>query len=407
MDSQQDALDKEAQAYEEAMNKFVENLRDNLKLALEDMDSFITGVTSAVTANAPTILSVYESLNIALDDALLSPWQEITDAMEGFTTDGGLAIMNSWVEEGGTFDTFATNATEYLTSIWSDTNVDPNNAFSDAVTSKINGIKTSIQKNVAEAKESLSSLYSDVKDTDLRPNVSDNDDNSGGGTFNASDGNSMSKSDVAKLQEVLNKVFKENLSIDGDYGPATTSAVKRAQKTIGATQDGYYGPDTRAKMAEYMRTKWMSEYGGSSMYNQAIQMYIGKLPTTYYAKGTLGISRDEWAITDELGDELVLVPGANGNLSYMRKGTSVIPASLTENLVEWGRLNPDMLKVGGGANINMISNAINKPEINLDIAEFLHVDKVDKDTMADLEKFVDKKMNDLVRKLNYSIKKFK
>ena len=90
----------------------------------------------------------------------------------------------------------------------------------------------------------------------------------------------------------------------------------------------------------------------------------------------------------------------------MRKGTSVVPADITANLVEWGKLNPDMLKVGG-ANINMISNAINKPEINLDIAEFLHVDKVDKDTMPELEKFVDKKMNELVRQLNYGIKKFK
>ena len=59
--------------------------------------------------------------------------------------------------------------------------------------------------------------------------------------------------------------------------------------------------------------------------------------TTMYAKGTTGTKRNQWAITDEpqFGDELVLVPTAQGNLSYMRKGTSVIPADLAANLMEW------------------------------------------------------------------------
>ena len=405
MDSQKQALDDDAQAYEDAMNEFVENLRTNLDLALDDMDAFITGVTSVVTANAPTILGIYKDLGVAVDDALLNPWQEITNEMSGFTTEGGLAMMNAWAADGGAFDTFSANASSYLTSIWSDTNVDPDNVFENAITSKIEGIKSSIQSNVAEIKTSLSGIYSDVKDITLRPVLSGDDDSGGGGVYNPSDGNSMLKSDVAKLQEILNEVFNENLSVDGDYGSKTTEAVKRAQSTIGATADGYYGPDTRAKMANYIRTQWMAGYGGSSMYGEALELYIGKLPTSYYAKGTLGTSRNEWAMTDELGDELVMIPGKNGNLSFMRKGTSVVPADITANLVEWGKLNPDMMKVGGGANINMISNALIQPEFNFEFDSLVHVDNCSQETLKDLEKMVDNKINQFSKQMNYAIKR--
>ena len=55
----------------------------------------------------------------------------------------------------------------------------------------------------------------------------------------------------------------------------------------------------------------------------------------------------------------------------------------------------------------MISNAITKPEFNFDVENFLKVERVDKDTLPELEKMMDKKIDNLVRQLNYSLKKFK
>ena len=174
---------------------------------------------------------------------------------------------------------------------------------------------------------------------------------------------------------------------------------------MGATQDGYYGPNTEKAMRTYIQQTWQANNNGSSMIGQGIQKMLAMLPTSYYAQGTLGTSRDEWAITDELGDELVLVPGTNGNLSFMRKGTSVVPADITSNLVEWGKLNPDMLKVGGGANINMISNAVMKPELNFEFDSLVHVDNCSQETLKDLEKMVDNKINQFSKQMNYAIKR--
>ena len=129
----------------------------------------------------------------------------------------------------------------------------------------------------------------------------------------------------------------------------------------------------------------------------------------YLSKGTLGTKKDQWAITDEpwFGDELVLIPGKDGNLSYMRKGTSVIPAAITENLVEWGKLNPNMMNMPNATpNINMISNAIHQPQYDFSFDSLVHVDHCDQNTLKDLEKMVDNKIDKFSRDLNYGLKKY-
>ena len=124
-----------------------------------------------------------------------------------------------------------------------------------------------------------------------------------------------------------------------------------------------------------------------------------------YAKGTIGTTKDQWAITDEIGDELVLVPGPNGNLSFMRKGTSVVPSDITTNLVEWGKLNPDMLNTANPtAGINMISNAINKPELNISFDSLIKAENITEETLPAVKKLVTQELNRFTKELNYALK---
>lgn len=128
-----------------------------------------------------------------------------------------------------------------------------------------------------------------------------------------------------------------------------------------------------------------------------------------YAKGTLGTKKDEWAITDEswIGEEITLAAGKNGQLQYLKKGSAVMPADISANLVEWGKLNPNMMDLTNPTtNINMINNAVSKPELNLTFDSLVHVDHCDEDTLKNLEKMVDTKINDFSKQLNYSVKKF-
>lgn len=58
--------------------------------------------------------------------------------------------------------------------------------------------------------------------------------------------------DVKRLQNSLNLVFGEKLAVDGDFGPATEAAVKRAQSKLKVTADGEYGPQTANALKKHI-----------------------------------------------------------------------------------------------------------------------------------------------------------
>jgi len=395
--SQQEALEAESIAYEETMNRFVENLRTNLDLALQDMDTFIQGVTSAVTVNAPTILDTYNSLGIALDSAIVDPWQSAIDAMgeDGYSGEEGLGLMNSWVAEGGVFSTFSTKATDYLTSVWDDANVDPGDAFATAVSNKVNGIVTSIQKNVETAKGYLQDLY-DVQDT----SVYTGGGGGGGGYVPQGSPQPAYSKDVENLQKILNKFFGTNITANGIFDDTTRAAVKKMQKKIGVLNNGVYNKQTYEALMAYLNKQPVG-----SWFRQVGFGIPGPMPQ--YAKGTTGTPRDEWAITDEpkFGDELVLVPGKDGNLSFVRKGTGIVPADMTQKLFELAQIpTSDLMNKNLTAIVPNITKNDFKNEFNFE--SLVHVDTVDSDTLPKLEQMVDKKIDDFSKALNYSLKRF-
>lgn len=226
-----------------------------------------------------------------------------------------------------------------------------------------------------------------------------------------------SESDVKALQNVLNSLFGAGLTVDGKYGNATKSSVMRAQRTmynygIGSmkSQDGLYGYSTRAAMVSYINGKInaLREQGGSSAVGQAIQRYNtikGMLPKAFYAKGTLGTKQDQWAITDEpqYGDELVLIPNKNGNLSYMRKGTSVVPADLTKKIIDIAQSQTS--EIGN----NLIKVSIPSVDVNNNIEltfdTLLRVENATQETIPELKKLVQEQLDIFSRKLNYGIKR--
>lgn len=59
------------------------------------------------------------------------------------------------------------------------------------------------------------------------------------------------------------------------------------------------------------------------------------------AAGDVSVSKSGIYNVNELGDELIVPP--KGNFDYLKKGTGVVPANLTKNLMDWGKFNPKNL----------------------------------------------------------------
>ena len=73
----------------------------------------------------------------------------------------------------------------------------------------------------------------------------------------------------------------------------------------------------------------------------------------------------------------------------MRKGTSVIPADLTNNLMDWGQLNPNDLNASN--NVNLVSNQISESEVKLGV----NIDGSAQNNIPGLGKSVTEYINDL------------
>ena len=267
------------------------------------------------------------------------------------------------------------------------------------------------------------STPTDTTTPNLTTNQNPDSDSGGGGGGGGSDSWIYSEQERVKaLQRLLKEVFGYDLGtygknkdgIDGIYGSdgsKTREAVKKMQKKIGVPVNGKYDDTTRRALPGYLDS--MIHAATNNDHPEAAELYRkyrNNLPPYLFAKGTLGTKKDQWAITDEswIGEEITLAAGKNGQLQYLKKGSAVMPADISANLVEWGKLNPNMMGISNMTEgINLMSNYINKPEIKIDVENFLNVGTVSRDTLPELEKLMDKKIDTFAKQLNASIRKFK
>ena len=385
-DTQSEALDKEAEAYEESMNNFIEGLRTGLDEATRNMDEFLMGVTSMVMYNADTVLTKYEETNLPLTKELTNPWEEAKKATSSYSGNA-IDLMNQWTKEGGFFAQFNSTGTTNLKSPWS-AGTTAANSFKTSVSTVMSGVVSNIATNVKTASGELSKLYQQIQDTEKR--ASDANvviSGSGAGGSGGSGGY------VAPQKKYYVTAFLDM----GSRSLSVTKSDADASKAMSAAKIAILG--------EYEKVKGNS-ISAESAWQRTWRNKV-KYTTQYYAKGTFGTKRDEWAITDEpqFGEELVLVPGKDGNLSFVRKGTGIVPADMTQKLFELAQIPmSDLMNKNLTAIVPNITKNDFKNEFNFE--SLVHVDTVDSDTLPKLEKMVDKKIDDFSRALNYSLKRF-
>ena len=383
-DAQSEALDKEAEAYETSMTNMIEGLRTSLETATANMDEFLMGVTSMVMYNADTVLSKYEETNLPLTKELTNPWEEAKKATEAYSGNA-LDLMSQWTKEGGFFAQFNATGTTNLQSPWS-AGTTAANSFKTSVSTVMSGVVSNIATNVRTASGELSKLYQQIQDTEKRASDA-NVIVSGSGSSSDSGG-----------YVVPQKKYYVNAYLDmGGRSLSVTKSGSTAAEAMSAAKIAILGEYEKVKgNSASAESSWLKSWKNKVKYT-----------TQYYAKGTTGTPRDEWAITDEpqFGDELVLVPGKDGNLSFMRKGTGVVPADMTQKLFELAQIpTSDLMNKNLTAIVPNITKNDFKNEFNFE--SLVHVDTVDSDTLPKLEKMVDKKIDDFSRALNYSLKKF-
>lgn len=249
-------------------------------------------------------------------------------------------------------------------------------------------------------------------------------------SFSEKFGLSMS-STVEELQKVADEYKKIMDEIDG-YGEKVVDQVntntktyqnadKKEQKQEGkSSTSSEYGTYT-VKSGDNLWAIAEKQLGAGSRWQEIYNLnkdiisnpdliqpgWNLKIPK--YAKGTIGTPKDGLSILDELGEELQLIPDGNGRLAYMKKGTGVIPADLTANLMEWGKLDPTNMLEQNKPQIGVSPSVVNNTtEIHIDasVGELLHVEHLDGNNPAELTKAIDKAWDKRMKELNGYMRRY-
>lgn len=201
--------------------------------------------------------------------------------------------------------------------------------------------------------------------------------------------------------EELNYLIEQEKILQKEADKAAQSVINSLSKNE-STVEGATNHDSSKK--DYQSP---TQYGGAISADGIVGPNTKKkFKTAGYAKGTLGTKKDELALIDELGEELVMHAGPDGKLMFLSKGSSVIPSNITENLMKIGQLDPTEVLKRSTPSIGAPHITNNNIEVNMQIAEVVHIDEVTNETIPDLTKAVEKQMDKYMKNLNGQIRKY-
>lgn len=124
-----------------------------------------------------------------------------------------------------------------------------------------------------------------------------------------------------------------------------------------------------------------------------------------FASGTTGVKQSGPAMIDELGEELVLnVEG--GKIRYLTKGTSVIPADITENLMDWGQLNPTNMLSQNTPSVGVPVVDNNNTVVNMNIGNVVNIEHADNNSIDNISRAVQTELDSYMKKMNQGLKRY-
>ena len=135
--------------------------------------------------------------------------------------------------------------------------------------------------------------------------------------------------------------------------------------------------------------------------------WVNKSDLEGFAKGTKSVKSSQLAMIDENGlEELVLHADGNGKLAFLSKGTSVIPADITENLMKLGSIDPTEMLKRNTPSIGAPHITNNNMELNLEFGSLVHIDNCNQDTIPELQKMVRSEFDNMMKQVNSGLKRY-
>ena len=340
---QQEALDKELENFQDAKNEEMEQWDEYL----ENTEQVVSDSLATIQANTDIVYQTLQSMgqeySLSITDALTSPWIDGESAIQSYSEKFGLTMSS-------TVDELRKVADEYKEIM------DEIEGYGDQIVNRVNENVNTYQGTNPQPEEQKITPETPAKTIKVGSQI-----NAGSAKIYGYAGDKS-----GEKQYYSNDPIYKVLSIQGDW------LLVRHHKLSSGTTGWFKKGDVKA-----------------------------------YAQGTTGVNKDQLAWIDEMGlEELVMHAGPNGRLQYLTKGTSVIPSDISDNLMEWGALDPQNMLDQNRPVISSPHTTNNNIQLTLDVGEVVHIDTVTNDTIPDLTKTINKELDKYMTKLNQQIRKF-
>lgn len=207
------------------------------------------------------------------------------------------------------------------------------------------------------------------------------------------------------ISENVTAPWESGTTALGTYGEeldyATSSYVDMLEKVRKELIDLQIEADkTAAKLVKDINTSANQSQNANQTSGGRQQNIAG------FAKGTTGVKKDQFAVIDENGLEELVMHADGGKLSYLTKGTAVVPNDLTNNIMKWGEIDPVAMLDRNKPSIGAPHIIENQMQIDMSIAEVVHIEHADRDSIPEIQDAVKKQLDSYMKNLNSGIKKY-
>lgn len=356
--NQKNALDESAEAFEEEKNAEMEAWDEWLKNEEAVLDESLNTVKANTEIVLQEINGIATQYGVEISAEIRRPWEQGSDAVASFN--------NTFAEQASIFKT------------------------------EIDGIIDKQKELELQALATAEALLGTIGGGGIHgDSVGGGGNAPGGGGF---DGDYVGGDSGDTPPELEPPVDPKTPSV-GETVNVKDSATNFSSKSNNAKMASFV---PGGQNYEVMQTSGDQVLIGK---NGVVTGWVDQKDLDGYSKGTLGTPDDEWAWIDEIGEELVLHADGSGKLSYLTKGSSVIPADLTSKLMDLA-LDPTQTLENSRPVISAPQITNNEINIDMSIAEVVHIDTVTNDTIPDLTKAIDKQLDKYMKNLNGQIRKY-
>ena len=378
IETQQQALDKSLETYRQEKEAEIEEL----DAWLEKEDAVIAESYATISANTEAIHANIEAISdkygVEIESNIVDPWTAGATALGTYGTELDTAtskyveMLSGVKQELIDLQLAADNTAESIINATNESSKKTEAAVKDPTKSTSNSNKTSSNKTT-----SSSSSHSN--------NYDDDDDDYDDYDYDDYDYSYSTDSSIQVGQTVTVADDASEWARDGGNGTGMADWVPGSEFTVMDTS----GDEVLIGIDGVGYTGWIDE-----------DDLVG------YAKGTTGVKNDQLAWIDENGLEELVMHAEGGRLTYLTKGSSVIPHDISENLMELGKVDPKTWLENNRKTSVPVSFVTNNNTLDLSFGSLINIEHADRDSIPEIQDAVKKQIDAYIKQINSGLKKF-